>query len=108
MKKFKNFYVKTVKKFIDSKRYYNLCVDKFKEILENCLFDANCNCSEIIEDKSQPGRILFNNRIIYLLNIDDYVIKIFELRMLCNSIAFNDAIAEEIKGENEYTIYSTT
>jgi hypothetical protein len=58
--------------------------------------------------KSQPRRILFNNRIIYLLNIDDYVIKIFELRMLCNSIAFNDAIAEEIKGENEYTIYSTT
>ena len=73
-------------------------------MLENCLFDANCNCSEIIEDKIQPGRILFNNRIIYLLNIHDYLIKIFELRMLCNSIAFNDAIAEEIKGENEYTI----
>jgi hypothetical protein len=92
-------------KVSDPSRSHKLDKDGFKSQLKNLIITAESGCSKIEEDPSQPGRILFNTKIIYMMNENDDKNKILAyLRTLCCSITLDDTIIKELRGSEGYNI----
>jgi hypothetical protein len=87
----------------DPNKYHHLDEDEFKKQLKNLIITGKSSCSAIEEDPSQPGRVEFNGKIIYMLNDDDEKNKILDnLRSLCCNITREDSIIEEISDRGGY------
>jgi hypothetical protein len=92
---------KKYKKYVDSTRYHNLYVSELESMVESCMINDDCDSSKIVEDENEPGRILLNQRIIYLINLDENIEKVIkELRILFKSIISDREIIKEVRGKN--------
>jgi hypothetical protein len=87
----------------DPHKHSQIKKDEFKSQIMDLIITNELGCSTIDEDPSQPGRIQFNLRTIYMLNKEDDKNKVLaNLRTLCSSITLDGSIIEELRGDGGY------
>ncbi|MGC1927633.1 MAG: hypothetical protein WA667_01550 [Candidatus Nitrosopolaris sp.] len=86
-------------------KYHHLDYDEFETVILDHILKCKNPCDNIDDDPLEPGRIKFNNRIIYLLNKGDNLADtILRLNALCHSVVCNRKLKSHLNGHRGYKV----